>query len=63
MLTICGLTGIKSYDVNLEKQSAEVITTDDSLTYDKVLGVIKKTGKEVRAGWADGESKPVEVAV
>lgn len=37
--------GIKSYDVNLEKE--EVMVTADEATYEYVLEKIKKTGKEV----------------
>jgi hypothetical protein len=53
--------GVKTFDVSLEKQTAEVITADDSLTYDKVLATIAKTGKKVKAGYADGEAKSIEV--
>jgi len=54
-------TGVKTFDVSLEKQTAEVITNDDSLSYDKVLSTIAKTGKKVKAGFADGEEKSIEV--
>lgn len=47
------LPGVKSYDVSLEKQSAHIIT-EPSLDYSTVLEKIKKTGKEVKAGKADG---------
>jgi len=35
--------------------------TDASLSYDKVLETIKKTGKKVNTGEADGEVKSVEL--
>jgi len=50
--------GVKSYEVNLESQSATV-TADPSLSYEKVLETIKKTGKAVKAGEADGISMSV----
>ena len=50
--------GVKSYDVSLETQTAEIITAD-YLTYDTVLEKIKKTGKTVKSGEADGEVKGV----
>ncbi|KAK4115871.1 hypothetical protein N656DRAFT_404384 [Canariomyces notabilis] len=54
------LEGVKSYEVSLEKQTAEVIA-DDSLPYDKVLRTIAKTGKKVNTGEADGVKQSVEV--
>jgi copper chaperone len=51
--------GVKSYEVSLEKQTAEVVS--ESLDYNAVLTAIKKTGKKVKSGEADGESMPVEV--
>jgi len=55
------LDGIKSYEVSLEKQSAEIVTADDGLDYNTVLSTIKKTGKKVTAGEADGVVMPIEV--
>jgi copper chaperone len=45
--------GVKSYDVSLEKQTAE-ITTDESVSYATLLEKIKKTGKTVNSAEADG---------
>ena len=45
--------GIQSYTVNLEKQTADVVA-DQAVAYADVLAVIKKTGKTVTAGAADG---------
>jgi len=55
------LDGVKSFDVNLEKQTAEIVTQDDSLDYNTVLSTIAKTGKKVNSGQADGEDMPVAV--
>jgi len=52
--------GVKSYDVSLESQTATVVA-DSSLTYDKVLATIAKTGKKVNTGEADGVEQSVEV--
>ena len=54
--------GVQSFDVSLEKQTAEVVSKDDSLSYDAVLSTIKKTGKKVKSGEADGKEMPIEVA-
>lgn len=51
-------TGVKSYDVSLESQTATVVA-DDSLAYEKVLETIKKTGKTVNSGEADGTVQAV----
>jgi copper chaperone len=51
MLTISA--GVESYNVSLETQTAE-IQAADSLTYETVLEKIKKTGKTVNSGEADG---------
>ena len=51
-------TGVKSYEVSLETQSANIVT-EPSLEYDTVLEKIKKTGKKVNSGEADGEGKEV----
>jgi len=47
------MTGLNSYDVNLESQ--EVIVKSDKVSYEEVLAKIKKTGKEVRSGEVVGE--------
>jgi copper chaperone len=54
------MTGVKSYDVSLDTQTATVIA-EPSLEYEKVLQTIKKTGKKVNSGEADGEVRSVEV--
>jgi copper chaperone len=53
--------GVESYTVSLENQTADIKTVDDSLTYEKVLETIKKTGKKVNSGEADGKNMPIEV--
>lgn len=50
--------GVKSYDVSLDSQTAD-ITTDESVHYSTILEKIKKTGKKVNSGEADGVSQPV----
>jgi copper chaperone len=50
--------GVESYTVSLETQTAEVIAAE-SLDYDTVLEKIKKTGKKVKSGEADGEAREV----
>ncbi|KAF2709332.1 heavy metal transport/detoxification protein [Pleomassaria siparia CBS 279.74] len=52
------LDGVKSYDVSLETQSATIVT-EDSLNYETVLEKIKKTGKTVKSGQADGEARDI----
>ncbi|CRG85596.1 hypothetical protein PISL3812_02641 [Talaromyces islandicus] len=52
------LDGVKSFDVSLDSQTATVVT-EDSLPYDTVLATIKKTGKAVNSGEADGTPQPV----
>ncbi|KAK5947085.1 Cytosolic copper metallochaperone [Knufia obscura] len=52
------LDGVKSYDVSLDTQTAD-ITTDESLSYEQVLEKIKKTGKTVNSGEADGVPQSV----
>jgi copper chaperone len=52
------LTGVKSFNVSLANQTAE-ITTEDSLAYETVLEKIKKTGKEIKSGEADGAPRDV----
>jgi copper chaperone len=50
--------GVKSYNVSLDTQTANV-TTEEALDYATVLEKIKKTGKTVNSGEADGVSQPV----
>ncbi|KAJ5420068.1 hypothetical protein N7465_002587 [Penicillium sp. CMV-2018d] len=52
------LEGVKTFDVSLESQTVNV-TTEPTISYDDVLEKIKKTGKTVNSGEADGESKEV----
>ncbi|GKZ18860.1 cytosolic copper metallochaperone [Aspergillus brasiliensis] len=52
------LEGVKSFDVNLESQTANVVT-ESSVPYDTVLATIKKTGKTVNSGEADGQTMSV----
>jgi len=52
------LDGVKSYDVSLDSQTATVVA-DAALPYDTVLATIKKTGKTVNSGEADGASMSV----
>ena len=53
--------GVKSYDVSLDKQEALVVA-EPGLDYEPVLRTIKKTGKKVNTGEADGEAKSIELA-
>ncbi|KZZ96180.1 Heavy metal-associated domain, HMA [Ascosphaera apis ARSEF 7405] len=53
------LDGVKSHNVDLEKQTAEVTTVDDSLSFDTVLATIRKTGKTVNSAEADGVAKQI----
>ena len=53
-----GIIGIKSYNVSLETQTADVYA-DEEVGYEAVLEKIKKTGKTVVKGERDG----VEAAV
>ena len=55
----CLNPGVKSYKVSLEKQTADVVTKDDTLDYDTVLQTIKKTDKAIKTGEADGEARSV----
>jgi copper chaperone len=57
-LLITMFPGVKSYNVSLETQSADIVT-EESLDYDTVLEKIKKTGKTVKSGQADGVSRDV----
>lgn len=52
-------TGIKSYTVSLEDQTATVIA-EPTLEYETVLSTIKKTGKKVNSAEVDGIEKSVE---
>jgi len=52
------LEGVKSYEVSLDSQTANVVA-EDSLSYETVLEKIKKTGKKVNSAEADGVSQPV----
>jgi copper chaperone len=52
------VAGVESYNVSLETQTAEVVAAE-SLDYDTVLEKIKKTGKKVKSGEADGEPREV----
>ncbi|KAF3039133.1 Cytosolic copper metallochaperone [Didymella heteroderae] len=52
------LDGVKSYNVSLETQTADIVT-EDSLSYETVLEKIKKTGKTVKSGEADGSPREV----
>ncbi|KAK4998465.1 Cytosolic copper metallochaperone [Elasticomyces elasticus] len=48
------LDGIKSYDVSLDTQSVNIVAAD-SLDYQTILEKIKKTGKKVNKGEANGK--------
>ncbi|KAJ5160623.1 Metal homeostasis factor ATX1 [Penicillium canariense] len=52
------LEGVKSFDVSLESQTANIIA-EPTVSYDTVLAVIKKTGKTVNSGEADGQAMSV----
>lgn len=52
-------TGVESYEVSLENQTATVVT---DLPYETVLEKIYKTGKKINSATADGVAQPVEVA-
>lgn len=52
-------TGVKSFDVSIPTQTATVIT-EPTLDYETVLEKIRKTGKKINSGEADGESRSVE---
>ncbi|OJI97698.1 hypothetical protein ASPVEDRAFT_305692 [Aspergillus versicolor CBS 583.65] len=52
------LDGVKSFDVSLDSQTASVVT-DDTVPYETVLATIKKTGKTVNTGEADGQARDV----
>ncbi|EMC97374.1 hypothetical protein BAUCODRAFT_138680 [Baudoinia panamericana UAMH 10762] len=52
------LDGVKSYDVSLDTQTA-IVKTEESVGYTTVLEKIKKTGKKVNSGAADGVPQSV----
>ncbi|ETN45674.1 uncharacterized protein HMPREF1541_09507 [Cyphellophora europaea CBS 101466] len=52
------MDGVKSYTVSLDTQTADIVT-DASVDYAAVLEKIKKTGKAVNSGEADGVAQPV----
>jgi len=52
------LDGVKDFSVSLDTQTAD-ITTEDSVSYETVLEKIKKTGKTVNSGEADGVNMAV----
>ncbi|GAB7348247.1 hypothetical protein MBLNU459_g6239t1 [Dothideomycetes sp. NU459] len=52
------LDGVKSFDVSLDKQTANVVAAEN-LDYTTVLEKIKKTGKKVNSGEADGVPQTV----
>ncbi|KAL4896355.1 heavy metal transport/detoxification protein [Aspergillus ambiguus] len=52
------LDGVKSFDVSLENQTATVVT-EPAVSYETVLEKIKKTGKTVNSGEADGQAMAV----
>jgi len=56
LISVC--PGVKSYNVSLESQTAD-ITADENLSYEQVLEKIKKTGKTVNSGEADGVPQSV----
>jgi copper chaperone len=55
-------TGVKSYEVNLENQTATVVAGPD-LPFEAVLSKIAKTGKKVNSGEVDGVSHSIEMPV
>lgn len=52
------LDGVKEFDVSLPNQTAHIVT-EESVDYATVLEKIKKTGKTVTAGKADGAAQEV----
>ncbi|EON68829.1 hypothetical protein W97_08087 [Coniosporium apollinis CBS 100218] len=52
------LDGVKSFNVSLDTQTAEIVAAD-TLDYATVLEKIKKTGKTVKSGEADGQPMAV----
>ena len=47
------IKGIKSYNVSLENQTADIYA-EESLQYETILEKIKKTGKQIKSGEKDG---------
>jgi copper chaperone len=60
MLTTRATTGVKAHKVDLEGQTATVIGKSE-LDYLTVLKTIKKTGKKVNTGEADGKEESVDI--
>jgi copper chaperone len=58
-LTLFCNAGVESFDVSLENQTAEIKAVE-ALPYETVLATIKKTGKKVKSGEADGKEMPIE---
>lgn len=60
------VTGVDKFDVSLETQKVVVETADPTLTYDRVLNVIGKTGKKINEGYEfvgeEKVSRPVALA-
>jgi copper chaperone CopZ len=54
-------TGVDSYEVSLENQTAVVHAKPEDLSYEKVLETIKKTGKKVNSAEVDGVAQSIEV--
>jgi copper chaperone len=52
------LDGVKSFDISLDTQTA-IVVTEPSVSYDTVLSTIKKTGKKINTGEADGSAMGV----
>lgn len=46
--------------MSLDSQTATVVA-QPTLSYDKVLATIAKTGKKVNKGWKDDEEQSIEV--
>lgn len=57
-MLIIQFIGVKSYDVSLDTQTAHIVT-EPSVEYSTVLEKIKKTGKKVNSGKADGKTMEV----
>jgi len=58
--------GVKSYSASLSSSPREEaglveIITDDSVDYNTVLAAVKRSGKEVKTGDADGQQMAVTV--
>jgi copper chaperone len=52
------LDGVKSFDISLDTQTA-IVVTEPSVSYDTVLSTIKKTGKKINTGEADGSTMSI----